>query len=61
MKVILINPSFNYCGGIKGHGGSMMPLNLCYLAAYARQQNPEVEFRILDPEIQGLSHEETAK
>jgi radical SAM superfamily enzyme YgiQ (UPF0313 family) len=59
MKVILINPAFNRYGGVKGHGGSMVPLNLCYLASYARQQNPDIDIRILDSEIKGLSHEDT--
>lgn len=61
MNVVLINAAFNRYGGLKGHGGSMMPLNLCYLAAYARQQNPEVEFKIFDAEIRGISHEETVQ
>ena len=59
MRVIFVNPSFNRYGGIKGHGGSMMPLNLCYLAAYTRQQHPEVELKILDCEIKGFTHEES--
>lgn len=59
MKVTLINPAFSRYGGVKGHGGSMVPLNLCYLAAYARHKQNDVEFRILDSEIRGLSHEET--
>ena len=42
-----------------GHGGAMAPLNLCCLAAYARQQHPDVAFRILDAEVEGISHEET--
>ncbi len=61
MKVLLVNPSFNRYGGISGHGGSMIPLNLCYLAAYARQKHPEIEFKILDAEIKGLTHEETVE
>lgn len=61
MRILLINPSFNRYGGIKGHGGSMVPLNLCYLAAYAREAHRDSEFRILDAEIKGLSHEEAAK
>lgn len=59
MKVILINPTFNRYGGLEGHGGNQLPINLCYLAAYARQQHPDVEFSLLDSEIRGLSHEET--
>jgi radical SAM superfamily enzyme YgiQ (UPF0313 family) len=61
MKVILINPAFNRYGGVKGHGGSMVPLNLCYLAACARRSNPDVEFRILDSEIEGMNHEDTVR
>ncbi len=61
MKVIFLNPSFNRYGGISGHGGSMIPLNLCYLAAYSREKHPEIEFKILDAEISGLSHEDTVE
>lgn len=59
MKIILINPALRQCGVIKGHGGSMMPLNLCYLAAYARERFPEVKFKILDSDVRGMNHEET--
>tara|TARA_B100001964_G_scaffold244652_1_gene327128 strand:- start:504 stop:917 length:414 start_codon:yes stop_codon:yes gene_type:complete len=59
MKVVLLNPSFNRYGGISGHGGSMIPLNLCYLAAYSREKHPEIEFKILDAEIKGLTQEDT--
>lgn len=58
LKVILINPPFANYGGIKGHGGTMMPLNLCYLAAYVREKHPDIEFKILDSEIRGISHED---
>jgi anaerobic magnesium-protoporphyrin IX monomethyl ester cyclase len=58
MKIILINPPFNRYGGIEGHGGNVLPLNLCCLAAYIRRLWPEIEVRILDAEIKGLSHEE---
>jgi anaerobic magnesium-protoporphyrin IX monomethyl ester cyclase len=61
MNILLINAAFNIYGGVKGHGGTMMPLNLCYLAAYARVQHPDVRFRILDAEILGLSHEQTVE
>ncbi|MEW6740170.1 MAG: radical SAM protein [Nitrospirota bacterium] len=61
MKVLLINPAFNRYGGLQGHGGSMVPINLCYLAAYARKAHPDVEFKILDSEILSLSHEETVR
>ena len=59
MRIIFVNPAFNRYGGIKGHGGAMIPFNLCYLAAYARQQHPEIEVKILDCEIKGISHEES--
>ncbi len=61
MKVILINPAFNRYGGVKGLGGTLTPLNLCCLAAYVRQQHPDVEFRVLDSEIREISHEETVE
>ena len=61
MKVVLINPPFNRYGGVKGLGGTMLPLNLCCLAAYVRQKHPDIEFKILDAEIRGISHEETAE
>jgi len=61
MKVLLINPSFTrYCSMEKYHG-TMMPLHLCYLAAFARQKNPDVEFKILDAEARRLTHEEAAQ
>ena len=61
MKILLINAPFNIYGGVKGHGGTMMPLNLCCLASCARQQHPDVHFKILDAEIRGLTHEHTVK
>jgi len=61
VRILLINPAFNRYGGIKGHGGSMMPLNLCYIAAYARKNHPQSEFKILDSEILGIGHEETVE
>lgn len=39
----------------------MIPFNLCYLAAYARQKHPDVEFRIFDAGIKWFSHQDTAK
>jgi anaerobic magnesium-protoporphyrin IX monomethyl ester cyclase len=60
MRVLLINPPFFRYGGLKGVGGVMIPLNLCYLVAYARQQHPEAEFKILDAEANDLSLEETS-
>ena len=60
MKVILINAAFDRYGGIKGRG-TMVPLNLCYLAAYARQKHPDAEFKILDADLRSISHEETVE
>lgn len=56
MKIALINPSFTYYGGIKGHGGSVIPLNLCYLAAYVKKGN---EVRIFDAEVNGWGNIQT--
>ena len=61
MNVVLVNPSFNRYGGISGHGGSMIPLNLCYLAAYSREKHPETDFKILDAEVKGLTHDDTVE
>jgi len=60
MKVILINPAYSLYGGIRGVGGHSPPINLCYLAGYAKQQHKDVEFKILDAETTNLSHEKTA-
>ena len=59
MRILLVNAAFNRYGGVKGHGGAQIPLNLCYLAAYVRQQRPGVDVRILDAEAEGLDHEQT--
>jgi anaerobic magnesium-protoporphyrin IX monomethyl ester cyclase len=61
MKVVLINPPFARVHGIKGHGGALIPLNLCCLAAYARDRHPEVEFSILDAEALALSPQQTVE
>jgi anaerobic magnesium-protoporphyrin IX monomethyl ester cyclase len=58
VKILLINPSFDGTGRIKGHGGSVIPLNLCYLAAYARSKDPQYDLRILDSEALGSGHRE---
>ena len=39
----------------------MIPLNLCCLAAYSREKPPGTEFKILDAEIKGLTHEDTVE
>lgn len=61
MNVLLVNVAFNKYGGVKGHGGLMTPLNLCYLAAYCRQEHPEVSIKIIDAEACGLSHSQTVE
>lgn len=61
MHVLLLNASFMKYGGVRGHGGKQIPLNLCYLAAYAREKHPSWTFRILDAEAEGLSHEQTVQ
>ena len=61
MKVLLINPPFYRYGGMEGHGGHLIPLNLCCLAAYARTQHPDVEFKILDAEAEEYSQSVTAE
>ena len=61
MKVILINPAFNRYGGVKGHGGSVIPLNLCCLAAYVRELHDDVGLEILDSEVRDISHEQTVE
>ena len=59
MNIVLINPPFGQYGGLEGHGGRQVPISLCYLAGYGREQNPDVEFRIIDADAEGLSHDET--
>ena len=61
MRVQMINPGFTRYGGLSGHGGNLLPINLCYLAAYARRENPDVEFKVLDSEIRGMSHDEVVE
>ena len=58
MRILLINPPYFRCGGLKGVGGAMIPLNLCYLAAYGRQEHPDAQFNILDAEANDLCLEE---
>ncbi len=53
MRVLLLNPPFTEYGGLEGHGGKSLPLNLAYLAAYLREKKPDVEIQVLDCE--GLS------
>jgi len=58
MKVLFLNPPFSDYAGLKGHGGTALPLNLAYIAAYLREQKPHVEVAILDCEGLGLSYEQ---
>ena len=59
LNVLLVNPAFSRYGGIVGHGNTMVPLNLCYLAGYGRRQHADAAFKILDAEVLGHRHEET--
>ena len=57
----MINPAYNRYGGVKGHGGSVILLNLCCLVAYVRKLHVDVELKILDSEVRDISHEETVE
>ena len=57
-KIIFVNPPFTRYGGLKGHGGKSMPLNLCYLASYVRQKLPQHEYKILDAEAECMTYEQ---
>ena len=58
MRVALINPAFTKYGGIVGHGGNCVPLNLLYIAAYIRGI---AEVAIFDAEAEGWTHLETVE
>jgi len=58
MKVLLLNPPFAEYGGLKGHGGKALPLNLAYIASYLRQEKPKVAISVLDCEGFSLSYDE---
>ena len=58
MKVLLINPPFTRYGGLEGHGGKMTPINLGYLAAYAREKKKNYAISILDAEVLGMTFED---
>ena len=60
MRISLLNASFDSQGGVKGHGGNQVPLNLCCLAAYARKHN-DAACQIVDAEGEKLSHQETVE
>lgn len=57
MKILLINPPYINFSGIKESGGHTLPLNLAYLAGYARKY-ANCQFAILDAENFGLSYEQ---
>jgi len=48
-------------GGTQGQGGSLIPLNLCYLAAYVRADDPAAKVQILDADAEGLGGDETVR
>lgn len=56
MKVLLLNPPFTDYGGLEGHGGKALPLNLAYLAGYLRAKRPDIEIEVLDCEALGLTY-----
>jgi len=58
MKVLLLNPPFTEYGGLEGHGGKTLPLNLAYLASYLRAKRPDIEIQVLDCEAWGLHYPE---
>ena len=57
-KIVFINPPFTKYGGLKGHGGKSIPLNLCYLVAYVRQKLPQHEYKLLDAEAENMTYEQ---
>lgn len=61
MKIILINPPFSAYGGLKGHGGKSLPLNLGYLAAYVRRERSDYKLSIFDAEALCMSFEDIVK
>jgi len=56
MKILLLNPPFTDYGGLEGHGGKALPLNLAYLAGYLRAKRPDIEIEVLDCEGLGLTY-----
>jgi len=58
MKVLLLNPPFTDYGGLEGHGGKALPLNLAYLASYLRYKKPNIKIKVLDCEGLGLHYEQ---
>lgn len=58
MKVLFLNPPFTEYAGLEGHGGKALPLNLAYLAAYLRQDQPDVKIEVLDCEALEMRYEQ---
>jgi len=58
MKVLFLNPPFTDYGGLEGHGGKALPLNLAYLAAYLRYKRPDIKIEVLDCEALSLRYPE---
>lgn len=56
-KVLLINPPFGRYGGVEGHGGKNTPLNLAYIASFAREEARGVDVDIIDAEGLELTYE----
>lgn len=56
MKILFLNPPFTDYGGLEGHGGKSLPLNLAYLAGYLRRERPDIEIQALDCEGLGLRY-----
>lgn len=56
MKVLFLNPPFTEYGGLEGHGGKALPLNLAYLAGYLRRERPDIEIDVLDCEGFSLNY-----
>lgn len=58
MKVLLLNPPFTDYGGLEGHGGRALPLNIAYLASYLVEKSVGVDVTILDCEGLRLKYED---
>jgi anaerobic magnesium-protoporphyrin IX monomethyl ester cyclase len=59
-KILLINPLYTLISGIKESAGHAVPLNLCYLASYLRE-NIDCEISILDCEVMSISFKQIAE
>lgn len=61
MRILLLNPPFTEYGGLEGHGGKSLPLNLAYLASYLKKKRPDIEIEVLDCEGLNLDYAKTKK